>query len=171
MHIESYKIMERFASKYLSKDDHLKILDVGSFDVNGAYRPIFDAPNWEYKGLDISKGKNVDIVAKGHYDFGLAENTYDVVVSGNAMEHVEAIWLWMKQVALVLKPGGLLCVEAPTRIRIHRFPVDCWRIMPDGLRYLVGRHAGLDVLECEIDETSSVKDIFCIAKKTSLEKG
>jgi SAM-dependent methyltransferase len=165
MHQGAYRIMERFAGKYLSKDNRLKILDVGSFDVNGTYRPIFDNPEWEYVGLDIVPGSNVDIISKTPYDFGIQKETYDVVVSGSTMEHVEAVWVWVKQLAFVLKQGGMLCVTAPTRIHIHRHPVDCWRIMPDGMRYLIGQCAGMDVLECEVDPKSEALDIFCVARK------
>ena len=56
--------MQNFKEKYLSKlaNDELTIFDLGSMDVNGSYREIFDNPKWHYKGLDLSEGKNVDIV-------------------------------------------------------------------------------------------------------------
>jgi len=165
MHKKSYEIIKDFTRKHLHKDRPLKILDVGSFDVNGTYRPIFDNPEWEYTGLDMVTGPNVDVVAKSLYDFGLPEGEYDVVISGNTIEHIEAIWLWVKGLAFVLKRGGWLCITSPTKIHIHRYPIDCWRVMPDGMKYLIGQCAGLDVLSCGIDKKARTQDVFCIARK------
>ena len=67
MHASSYKNMERFINKYLRDWEHSKatVLDVGSQDVNGTYKPLF--AGWEYKGLDICPGSNVDIVVENIY--------------------------------------------------------------------------------------------------------
>ena len=42
------------------------VLDVGSYDVNGTYRPLFPA-GWDYLGVDIEKGPNVDLVVAGEH--------------------------------------------------------------------------------------------------------
>jgi len=39
-----------------------KTLDVGSFDVNGSLKDLFD----DYTGIDMREGPNVDIVANSH---------------------------------------------------------------------------------------------------------
>ena len=36
----------------------------------------------------------------------------------------------------MLRPAGLFYLNAPSNGDFHRYPVDCWRIMPDGMRYL-----------------------------------
>ncbi|GAG13676.1 unnamed protein product, partial [marine sediment metagenome] len=56
MHSESYIIMAEFVKKYLNRSDKLDILDVGSQDVNGSYKDLFNWPTWNYTGLDIAKG-------------------------------------------------------------------------------------------------------------------
>ena len=52
MHTSSYKNMKWFVAKYLeqSRFRQIKILDVGSQDVNSTYRPLFDNSNWQYTG-------------------------------------------------------------------------------------------------------------------------
>ena len=50
--------MEWFAKTYL-KDVRAKILDIGSYDVNGNYRDIFIDERFEYTGLDMEDGPNV----------------------------------------------------------------------------------------------------------------
>ena len=53
MHESSYERMREFVLKYLNPRKKLKILDVGSYDVGGNYKKLFDNPNWEYYGGDI----------------------------------------------------------------------------------------------------------------------
>lgn len=149
MHQSSYDKMLDFKNKYLasSKDQPLMILDLGSQDVNGTYRDIFSVKNWIYKGMDMEPGKNVDIVLKETYSWKeISSNSVDVVVSGQALEHVEFFWITMLEVARVLKPGGLCCIIAPSGGHEHRFPVDCWRFYKDGFKAL-SRFALLQELE------------------------
>lgn len=47
----------------------------------------------------------------------------------------------------VTNPNGRLCLIAPSSGPEHRYPVDCWRFYPDGLRALA-RYAGLEPIEC-----------------------
>ncbi|MBU0491488.1 MAG: hypothetical protein KKA73_04770 [Chloroflexi bacterium] len=53
MHIESYQEMARLVRTYLKPEQPLRILDVGSSDVNGSYRPLFQHPGWRYEGADV----------------------------------------------------------------------------------------------------------------------
>lgn len=167
--------MRYFVDKFLDKNRPLKILDVGSMDVNGTYKAIFKNVNWHYSGLDIIDGPNVDIVSKGAYDFGL-DTEYDVVISGNCLEHVEAPWKWIKEVEKATKKGGLVCIITPFAIGIHRHPVDCYRILPDGYRYLLEQESNFKVLEAEaikrihIFHRPSLKWILKILPKYLIKK-
>lgn len=150
MHRESYEIMEYFVKNYLERDKKLEILDVGSYDVNGNYKKLFQNTNWKYQGLDIIEGPNVDIVSKSPYDFGI-DKQFDVVVSGNCLEHVEAPWKWIKEVIKVTKKGGIVCIITPFSLGEHRYPVDCWRILPDGYRYLLEKENNFTILETKLN--------------------
>lgn len=114
----------------------VSLLDVGSLNVNGTYRNLVEQRRWQYTGLDIAAGDNVDVVADSPYVYPFEDDTFDVVISGSTMEHVQAIWLWIPELVRVLRPGGLLAVITHTQFVYHPYPVDCWRIMPDGMRYL-----------------------------------
>jgi len=141
--------MAEFAQKYLQarRDEPLRILDLGSQDFNGSYRPLFDRPPWQYLGLDMTRGKNVDLVLRDPYRWQeVKPGSADVIISGQTFEHTEFFWLTMREIARALKVGGLLCLIAPSAGDEHRYPVDCWRVYPDGLRALA-RHAGLETLE------------------------
>ena len=141
--------MADFVQKYLHprRSQPLVILDLGSQDFNGSYRSLFENPPWRYVGLDMAPGKNVDVVLRDPYHWREieAENA-DVIVSGQTFEHTEFFWLSMREIARALKVGGLLCLIAPSAGDEHRYPVDCWRVYPDGLRALA-RYAGLETVE------------------------
>jgi len=164
MHPESLSIINQFIKRHLSIDNKLKILDVGSYDVNGSYRHLFANPNWEYIGLDIESGPNVDFVSVDEYNFGLPSDSFDIVLSGNTIEHVKDIFSWVKEIARVAVPGGLICITTVTNIDYHPHPVDCWRIMPDGFEYLFNV-AGLLTEEIQLVERTVHSDIIAVARK------
>jgi hypothetical protein len=141
--------MLAFRNKYLNdkKSEPLLILDLGSLDVNGSYREHFDLAPWTYRGMDLTPGANVDIVLKNPYKWKeIGANSVDVLISGQAFEHIEFFWITMLEIARVLKPGGLSCTIAPSAGIEHRYPVDCWRFYPDGFSALA-RYVRLEALE------------------------
>jgi SAM-dependent methyltransferase len=157
MHRSSFDKMAAIRDAYLGAymDAALAILDVGSAAVEGetgGYRSLFAAPPWTYRGLDMAPGRNVDIVATDPYRWdALADGSIDVVVSGQAFEHIEWPWLTIREIARVLRGGGLALIIAPSSGPVHRYPKDCWRYYPDGLPALAS-YAGLDVVETHWDE-------------------
>ncbi len=152
MHTSSVDKMRAFIDKYLApkKNDALLIMDIGSQEVhvNGSYKPLFqDYPNWNYRGVDMVAGNNVDIVLNDIYDWSqIPANSVDVIISGQAFEHIEYFWLSMQEIARVLKPGGVCCIIAPSSGYEHRYPVDCWRFYPDGFQALA-KYARLNPIE------------------------
>ncbi len=141
--------MLAFREKYLEsrKNEPLSIVDLGSLDVNGSYREYFDVSSWTYRGIDMAAGENVDIVLQDPYNWReIQSGSADVLVSGQAFEHIEFFWLTMLEIARVLKPEGLCCLIAPSGGPEHRYPVDCWRFYPDGFVALA-RFASLEVSE------------------------
>lgn len=140
MHASSYRKMELFVETYLAAAASLPltILDFGSQQVNPAsltYRTLLDRAPWTYVGLDIAAGHNVTVQVADPYDWReIDSDSVDVVVSGQAFEHVEFFWASAFEIGRVLKPGGLAMIIAPSGGYEHRFPLDCWRYYPDGMR-------------------------------------
>ena len=148
MHKSSLDKMQWFKDTYLVpfKNKAIRILDVGSFDVNGTYKSILSEPYWTYTGADLEQGPNVDIVLNTPYEWRhISSNTFDVLVSGQVFEHVEWFWLTILEMHRVLKPGGLCCILAPAGGYEHKFPVDCWRFYPDGFT-AIAKFANMEVL-------------------------
>lgn len=148
MHKSAVKRMEWFIQNYIPKDTKLKILDVGSYNVNGCYKPLLSNYNCEYVGLDLVKGPNVDVVVADPYNWKeLEDDSFDVVISGSAFEHIEYPWLTIKQIYNKLKPGGICCILTPFNLKEHRYPTDCYRYYPDGMIALA-KYANLTVINC-----------------------
>jgi SAM-dependent methyltransferase len=137
----SYNLMETLVKKYVNNPQ--KVLDVGSYDVNGCYKSIFSCP---YTGLDMAQGPNVDYVATESYKWDLPDNNFDLVISGQCFEHVQAPWLLIKEMERVCSKW--MIIVAPWKWRIHRYPVDCWRILPDGMEFLLNGWCQFEVKEC-----------------------
>jgi SAM-dependent methyltransferase len=157
MHKSSSAKMKAFREKHLAgrESKPLVIYDLGSQDVNGSYRPIFAEPAWRYVGLDMSEGKNVDIVLRTPYVWReTSSNSADVVISGQAFEHIRYFWITMLEIARVLKPGGICCIIAPSSGPEHRYPTDCWRFYPDGMSALAA-FVKFEVLENSTEWTDN----------------
>jgi len=150
MHASSLQHMQSLADRYLTKGCSMSILDVGSFDVNGSYKPILHRRGARYVGLDLLAGPNVDVVLKSPYFFPLSSNGFDLVVSGQAFEHIEFFWLTWMEMVRVVKPNGLIFLIAPSKGPEHRYPQDCWRYYPDSYRAL-SKLGNCELLEVSTD--------------------
>lgn len=136
MHETSYRLMDEELG--LCPFHPANVLDVGSFDVNGTYRPLVEQRGWQYTGLDVRPGPNVDVVAQNPYRYPFGDGAFDVVICGNALHNIERPWLAMAEMVRVVKAGGMLVVIAPTagKPASGRFPGDYFRFMPDGMQAL-----------------------------------
>ncbi|WP_345293595.1 class I SAM-dependent methyltransferase [Luteimonas vadosa] len=142
--------MSSLVRDHLDPGASISVLDIGSYDVNGSYRSLFTPPGWRYTGVDLAEGPGVDVVLTSPYKFPFASGSQDLVISGQAFEHVEYFWLTFLEMLRVLKPGGMIFLIAPSRGPEHRFPQDCWRFYPDGYRALA-KFGDCDLLQVSTD--------------------
>jgi SAM-dependent methyltransferase len=92
------------------------------------------------------------------YDWAaIDDDSFDVVISGQAFEHIEYVWLSILEIARVLRTNGLVALIAPGAGPVHRYPTDCWRYYPDGFPALV-RYAGLTVVESHLQRRYAYPD-------------
>ena len=80
------------------------VLDVGSGDINGNNRFLFD--NCIYEGNDVIQAKNVTIVSKTK-DLPFQSNTFDTIVSTECFEHDPEYKQSFIKIYDMLKPNGL----------------------------------------------------------------
>lgn len=154
------------------KKDHPKergkVLDVGSFDVNGNVRHLFSDFK-EYVGVDMREGKNVDVVVNGHdliKKFG--KESFDVVMCFDTLEHDDKFWLTVENMRGVLKKGGWLLLGAPSLNHPrHNHPYDYYRFFDKAFEVFLGGFVDVGITEECYNTSSSDKpdQIFGIGKK------
>jgi SAM-dependent methyltransferase len=82
------------------------VLDVGSGDINGNNRFLFD--NCIYYGNDVIEAPNVSIVSKTK-DLSFSDNYFDTIISTECFEHDPEYKESLKKIYKMLKPDGLFC--------------------------------------------------------------
>lgn len=114
-----------------------RVLDVGSLDINGSAREVLpDAA--EYVGLDLDPGPGVDIVGDAHeLDQLLETGSFDIVLCLEMLEHDSAPWLTVRQLARMVRPGGLVLISARGNGFPEHNPPDRWRFMRAGMLALL----------------------------------
>lgn len=83
-----------------------KVLDVGSGDINGNNRFLFE--NCSYEGNDVIHTKNVTIVSKTK-DLPFEDGSFDTIISTECFEHDPEYKLSLLKIYKMLRPDGLFC--------------------------------------------------------------
>jgi SAM-dependent methyltransferase len=144
------------------------IVDLGSQDVNGTLRDHCP-PNAHYIGLDMAPAKGVDVVVGTNLPF--ADNTIDAIVTSSAFEHDVCFWETFLELTRMLRPGGLLYVNAPSNDAFHRYPLDCWRFYPDAgvalVQWAARRGIEVEVMESfvALPKAESWADFVAVFRK------
>jgi SAM-dependent methyltransferase len=153
MHLSSLLKARLFVETYAGRGPaaagRRRVLEVGSksYDAQQTYRPLFPPEAFDYVGLDVEPGPNVDVVpAAGYVWDEIGDDSFDLCVSGQTFEHNPFFWVTFGEIGRILKPGGHAFICAPGAGSVHRFPYDCWRFYPDAWRALAAL-TGLELVE------------------------
>lgn len=172
MHISSQISMRRCVRRHLLTDpvlgrrSSLDVLDVGGADLNGSYRTLFEGLGARYLSLDISAGPGVDLLLTPDGRIDAADASFDVVISGQTIEHCWNFWDLVAEMVRVCKDDGLLVLVAPSAGHEHRFPVDCYRFLPDSFQALASAH-GLHVSEIWTSPYGPFFDLVGVFRKST----
>ena len=143
MHANSRLLFERYALEYF--EPGLTVLEIGPDGFPSAYRQLVGERAATWDTLEMSGPPELTYTATSEYEFPIEDDRYDIVVSGQVLEHVPRIWRWMREVARVCKPGGIVITINPVSWPFHKSPRDCWRVYPDGMTALY-EDSSLEVL-------------------------
>ena len=83
-HLEQRRFFEQVKTDYPKFFQSVSVLEVGSLDINGSLRDLFQDCN--YLGVDVARGKGVDLVAFGQ-DLSFPDRHFDVCLSAECFEH------------------------------------------------------------------------------------
>jgi len=92
-----------------------RVFEVGSLDVNGSIRNLFE--NARYTGIDVIPGAGVDIVCVAH-EFE-SKHKFDVVCSTSSLEHDMFWFLTLPKMMKLLDRSSLMFFSCSYRHRQH----------------------------------------------------
>jgi SAM-dependent methyltransferase len=118
-HIDQLKFIKEFKEFYIinnfNKD--INVLEIGSLDVNGNIRNLFDFTN-EYIGIDLEKGPNVDLVLNGTNINELNTN-FDIIISCECFEHAKDWKLIFEKMCQISKPNSFIVISVASTGRVE----------------------------------------------------
>ena len=118
-HIDQLKFIKEFKEFYIinnfNKD--INVLEIGSLDVNGNIRNLFDFTN-EYTGIDLEKGPNVDLVLNGTNIDELNKN-FDIIISCECFEHAKDWKLIFEKMCQISKPNSFIVISVASTGRVE----------------------------------------------------
>lgn len=83
-HPEQRVFFESVRDKFPSMFSDVRVLEVGSLDINGSVRDFFT--NCDYIGVDLNEGPGVDVVSLGE-DLDYPDKSFTTVISAECFEH------------------------------------------------------------------------------------
>jgi SAM-dependent methyltransferase len=149
MHLNSELLFRAYAKSLFR--DNLRVLEVGPAGIPSTYQKIVNNPTITWHTLDLEQTfGGITYVSSKEYDYPVESESYDLIISGQVIEHVRKIWQWMAELKRIVKPDGLVIIVNPVSWPYHAFPVDCWRIFPEGMKAL-SEEVGLELVECSYE--------------------
>jgi SAM-dependent methyltransferase len=137
--------VDRIGLQYLSghRAGRARLIDFGAG--NAPYRPMLEKHVAEYVACDLAGNEAADVILPRHDVLPFDDQSADVVLSSQVLEHTVDPELYLSECARVLAEGGLLVLSTHGVWRYHPDPIDLWRWTSEGLRRVVSR-AGFEVV-------------------------
>lgn len=110
-HSQQRDFIEKLKNLFPKYFNQKSVLEVGSLNVNGTIRDFFT--ECKYIGIDVSPGKEVDVVCEGQ-NYNAPDNTYDVVSSAECFEHNPYWFETFQNMIRLCKDGGLVFFTCAT---------------------------------------------------------
>jgi SAM-dependent methyltransferase len=118
-----YSLINRLAGPGLA-------LDLGCGE--SPYQKLLEQRAFDVRTLDISDETGPDYVGTAE-STGLANDSFDLVLSTQVFEHVFDPWAAIMEVERILCPGGHLILSVPHVWFYHPHPHDFWRFTQEGI--------------------------------------
>ena len=115
--------------------EKISILDYGCG--GSPYRSLF--PNSNYVRADFTPCEGLDFLLPADSSVPAPDNSFDMVLSTQVLEHVPEPAHYVAECFRVLKPGGFLVLTTHGLFEDHGCPYDFQRWTADGLRLLLER--------------------------------
>lgn len=179
MHKEQKSYIDKVKKMFPEAFRDRKVLDIGSFDVNGNEKPWFE--NCDFIGLDLLPGPGVDVACPAN-EYDAPDETFDTIISCECWEHNPFYKESILNAIRVLKPGGYFIWTCATTGRpVHGTKtqdeidrknnktsqgnsVENWKTMPNVKRENWDNEYYKNITEEDIREFCDVDKIFSTYK-------
>lgn len=134
---------DRFCSMLLEKTESPRVLSVEISRRCDGLEQLRDRRGLRLTTINLTLGPHVDLVADSH-DLPFRDGTLDGAVAHAVVDHVIDVQRSMSEIHRVLKPGGLIYVEAPFMQPVHLGRHDFLRFTLLGVRRLMRDYELID---------------------------
>jgi SAM-dependent methyltransferase len=153
MHANSKLLFKEYALNYFKPN--INVLEIGPDKFPSTYQRIVNDSSITWETLDIYDSSELTYTALSEYTFPIQDKAYDVILSGQVIEHIRKPWVWIKEVSRICKPEGIVITINPVSWPYHEAPIDCWRAYPEGMKALY-EEAKLDVIMSKWESLESL---------------
>jgi 2-polyprenyl-3-methyl-5-hydroxy-6-metoxy-1,4-benzoquinol methylase len=147
-----YKNMLKLVKNEIGNLRDIKVLDIGCGD--GVLSYLFAKEKADVSGLDYSdiainfakektKKYNIDFRQGSAYELPFKDNSFDVIISSDVIEHLEDVFLYLSEIKRVAKNDALIVISTP--IKYTEYPLDKEHVIewfPDEYREVIDRYMG-----------------------------
>lgn len=126
--------MEKIVDHHLVRRN-AELLDFGCG--NMPYRPLFEPKLRAYLAFDLPGNEMADGIISEDGKLQRDDESVDIVLSSQVLEHVSSPDTYLAEAYRVLKPGGQLILSTHGVWCYHPDPADFWRWTCDGLKKLI----------------------------------
>ena len=166
-HKEQRDYIQRIKNKFPNAFKDCKVLDIGSFDVNGKEEAFFE--NCYFIGLDIGPGPGVNVICPAQ-EYDAPDETFDTIISCECWEHNPYYKESIQNAIRMLKSGGYFIFTCATTGRpVHgvaslekesKKKYKNWKTMPNVSRDNWDNEYYKNLTESDIRECIDVDEIF-----------
>jgi SAM-dependent methyltransferase len=123
-----------------------RLLDLGAG--SKPYAPLYESYFADCTSVDVPHSphdtRSVDVMARAD-DLPFADESFDIVLCTEVLEHCPDPSAVMREVARILSNGGRAFLTTPFMVPLHEMPYDYYRYTPSALRNLADE-VGLRIL-------------------------
>jgi SAM-dependent methyltransferase len=137
------KHIELAAKESIPNRPNLVLVDLGCGGT--PYRSVFEPYVSKYIGVDLPGNKNADFCLAPSGDSTLPDDSADIVLSTQVLEHVPSPSRYLRECYRLLGPDGLLILTTHGYWMYHPDPMDLWRWTSSGLNRIL-EQSGFQVI-------------------------
>lgn len=120
----------RIGMELVRTEEKIRLLDYGAG--GSPYRALF--PGADYRRADYLESPGLDYIVGADSRVNEADESFDIVLSTQVLEHVQQPQTYLNEAYRLLKPGGVFICTTHGTYEEHGCPYDFHRWTADGLR-------------------------------------